>query len=284
MTATHSKKLFKKYLYWAFALVLLILINIFLVGPFIMILSDSFKSSAEIAKSVPTIIPREFTTAHFQELFSDKMFVTNMQNSLKVALITMFIAMLLALPTAYAMARYRSKITSGMVVWIILSQMIPGIITIVPVYNILKLFALTNTHAGLIIGYAIGSLPFSCWMMRGFISGVPKELEEAALIDGCGTVMMITRILIPVILPGILTAGVFAFVNAWNELFFALCLMKDPALQTLPIKLNSYIGIAGQSRAGMVAAGSLVSSIPGIIVFVIFQRFFVTGLTSGSVK
>lgn len=171
-----------------------------------------------------------------------------------------------------------------MIVWILLSQMIPGIIMVVPIYNILKNFALTNSHAGLIICYAVWSLPFSCWMMKGFISGVPRELEEAAEIDGCSTLQVIRKILLPVILPGILTAGVFAFINAWNELFFALCLMKSPELQTLPIKLQSYIGMGGFAREGMVAAGSLVSTLPGLIVFICFQKFLVTGLTSGSVK
>lgn len=266
------------------SLILLLFFYFYLIGPFLVILTNAFKTTSEINSAVPTFIPKKPVLSNFKELFSDDVFVKNIQNSFKIALITMVLAIMLAIPTAYSMARFRNKLTSGMIVWILLSQMIPGIIMVVPIYNILKGFSLTNTHAGLIICYAVWSLPFSCWMLRGFIGGVPKELEEAAQIDGCNTWQVIQKILIPVILPGILTAGVFAFINAWNELFFALCLMKTQSLQTLPIKLQSYIGLAGNARDGMVAAGSLISTIPGLIVFMCFQKFLVTGLTSGSVK
>lgn len=274
----------KKLLFSILGLLLLLVLYFYLIGPFLVILTNAFKTTLEINSAVPTFLPKNPVLSNFKELAGDQVFMQDIKNSFKISLITMVIAILLAIPTAYSMARFRNKLTSGMVVWVLLSQMIPGIITVVPVYNILKNFALTNTHAGLIICYAVWSLPFSCWMMRGFIGGVPKELEEAAQIDGCNTWQVIQKILIPVILPGILTAGVFAFINAWNELFFALCLMKTPALQTLPIKLQSYIGMGGFARDGMVAAGSLVSTIPGLIVFICFQKFLVTGLTSGSVK
>ena len=265
-------------------LFLFLLLYFYLIGPFLVILTNAFKTTSEISRAVPTFLPENPVLSNFEELAGDAVFMKNIQNSIIISLITMVIAIVLAIPTAYSMARFRNKLTSGMIVWILLSQMIPGIIMVVPIYNILKNFALTNSHAGLILCYAVWSLPFSCWMMKGFISGVPRELEEAAEIDGCSTLQVIQKILLPVILPGILTAGVFAFINAWNELFFALCLMKSPELQTLPIKLQSYIGMGGFAREGMVAAGSLVSTIPGLIVFICFQKFLVTGLTSGSVK
>lgn len=283
MTAKTQKRI-KRFIVAAVSLILLLFFYFYLIGPFLVILTNAFKTTSEISSAVPTFLPKKPVLSNFKELFADEVFVKNIQNSFKIALITMVLAIILAIPTAYSMARFRNKLTSGMVVWILLSQMVPGIIMVVPIYNILKTFSLTNTHAGLIICYAVWSLPFSCWMMRGFIGGVPKELEEAAQIDGCNTWQVICKILIPVILPGILTAGVFAFINAWNELFFALCLMKTQMLQTLPIKLQSYIGLGGNARDGMVAAGSLISTIPGLIVFMCFQKFLVTGLTSGSVK
>lgn len=283
MTSKLRRKI-KKYVFTLISLLLLLLLYFYYIGPFLVILTNAFKTTSEISRAVPTFLPENPVLSNFEELAGDTVFMKNIQNSLKIALITMVIAIVLAIPTAYSMARFRNKLTSGMIVWILLSQMIPGIIMVVPIYNILKNFALTNSHAGLIICYAVWSLPFSCWMMKGFISGVPRELEEAAEIDGCNTLQVIRKILLPVILPGILTAGVFAFINAWNELFFALCLMKSPELQTLPIKLQSYIGMGGFAREGMVAAGSLVSTLPGLIVFICFQKFLVTGLTSGSVK
>ncbi len=281
---TSIQRKIKKYAFALLSLFILLLLYFYLIGPFLVILTNAFKTTSEISRAVPTFLPENPVLSNFEELADDTVFMKNIQNSIKISLITMIIAIVLAIPTAYSMARFRNKLTSGMIVWILLSQMVPGIIMVVPIYNILKNFALTNSHAGLIICYAVWSLPFSCWMMKGFISGVPRELEEAAEIDGCNTVQVIRKILLPVILPGILTAGVFAFINAWNELFFALCLMKSPELQTLPIKLQSYIGLGGFAREGMVAAGSLVSTLPGLIVFICFQKFLVTGLTSGSVK
>jgi multiple sugar transport system permease protein len=279
-----TKKNLYRTLWSVFASAVLVVIYIYLVGPFLIMISNSFKELQEIITSQPTLIPKKPTLASFNEIFTDRIFMIDLFNSIKIGLITMVLAVILATPTAYAMARFKNKLTSGMVVWILLSQMVPGIITIVPIYNLLKFFSLTNTHAGLIVCYVVGSLPFSCWMMMGFVEGVPRELEEAAEIDGCGMIRMFVQILIPIILPGILTAGVFAFIAAWNELFSALCLMKTPALQTLPIRLQSFIGISGQARHGMLAAGCFISTIPGIIVFMIFQRFFVKGLTSGSIK
>jgi multiple sugar transport system permease protein len=277
-------KYIKRAVWVVFSFIALVFIYTFLVGPFLVIISNSFKNLSEILTVRPTLLPKNPTLASFDELFHDKIFVTDVFNSLKIGLVTMVLAIILATPTAYAMARYKNTLTSGMVVWILLSQMVPGIITIVPIYNILKLFSLTNTHAGLIVCYVVGSLPFSCWMMMGFVEGVPREMEEAAEIDGCGTIRMFVQILIPIILPGILTAGVFAFIGAWNELFSALCLMKTPSLQTLPIRLQTFIGISGQARHSILAAGCLISTVPGIIIFMIFQRFFVKGLTTGSIK
>lgn len=237
MTAKSKRKL-KRVLYSTVGLLLIALIYIYLIGPFLVIVTNAFKTTSELRSAIPTFLPKNPVLSNFKELFGDKVFMANIQNSLKIALITMVAAILLAVPTAYSMARFRNKLTSGMVVWILLSQMVPAIIMAVPVYNILKTFGLTNTHAGLIICYTVWALPFSCWMLRGFIGGVPRELEEAGMIDGCNTWQVIQKILIPVILPGILTAGVFAFINAWNELFFALCLMKTQALQTCQLNFS----------------------------------------------
>jgi len=277
-------KTIKRILWAVISLVLVFLLYIFLVGPFLVMISNSFKTNPEIITIHPSFLPKNLNFENFEELFSDKIFVANLFNSIKIGIITMILAIILAIPTAYAMARFKNKLTSAMIGWILLSQMVPGIITIVPIYNILRLFSLTNSHAGLIVCYVVSSLPFSCWMMIGFIDGIPKELEEAAEIDGCGIIRMFFRILIPIILPGILTAGVFAFIGAWNELFAALCLMKSPELQTLPIRLQTYIGISGQARFSVLFAGCVISTIPGLIIFMVFQRFFVKGLTSGSIK
>jgi len=285
MTLTaKSTRTLRRHLFRFAALIILIIIFVYLLAPFYMIVNSSFKTLSELRNVNFTIIPVAATLQNFNELFNETVFFTNLLNSLRIASITMVLAIILALPTAYAMCRFRNKLTRGMVVWILLSQMIPGIIMVVPIFNVLATFGLTNTHAGLIICYAVFSLPFTCWMLRGFIAAVPVELEEAAELDGCSTVGVVVRILIPVIAPGILTGGIFAFITSWNELFFSLSLIRSPALQTLPVHIQSFMGLAGEARIGMVAAASFISSIPGIIVFLVLQNFFIKGLTSGSVK
>ena len=255
-----------------------------LISPFYFMVTNAFKTGPELARTVPTLIPHMPTLENFQELSTDRTFIRGMINSLQIAFITMIVAITIAIPSAYSFLRLPRKAAGAMQWWILLSQMIPGIILVVPLFRILLSFQLTNTHAGLIIVYAVASLPFSIWMMRGFIAGVPPDIEDAAFIDGCSLPKMFFYVLLPTILPGVLTGGVFAFIVAWNELFFALCLIQSPDLRTLPIHLQSFVGMGGQAREGMVMAGAVVASLPGLIVFLIFQRFFVTGLTSGSVK
>jgi len=282
----HGKKRMKpKAVLWmAFKLLFLFIVSMYLIFPCLTIVSNSFKNRAELSRKVPTFIPKEPIRDSWEELFSDSDFLQGALNSIKLGLICMFIITCIAIPSAYAITRVKSKGGGALQVWILISQMVPGIILIVPLYNILKSLGLTNTHEGLLLVYLVGGQAVAIWTMVGFIAGVPKEIEEASFIDGCNILTMLWRILIPTILPGIVTVMIMAFLSVWNEFYFALCLIKEPALRTLPIKLRTYIGISGQARVGMLSAASTMAALPGLIIFMFFQRFYVRGMMSGSIK
>ena len=265
-------------------LILMFVLMVFIIFPFLVCISHTFKLEGEINSLTPHLIPETFTLNNIKELFADMEFFRGIKNSIILALATMFLTIILALPAAYAIARIRSKFNPAIQGWIVLSQMIPVITLTVPLYIFLRSMGLTDSLGGLILVYTIWSIPTTLWLLKGFVAGFPIELEESASIDGCGIFKMFTKVMLPNILPGVLTAGIFAFIGAWNEFFFALCFLKSNESFTLSMKLYQYIGLAGQSRDGMLAAASLVASLPGIILFAFFQKYYVTGLTEGSVK
>ena len=265
-------------------LIFMFVLMVFIIFPFLVCISHTFKLEGEINSLTPHLIPETFTLNNIKELFADMEFFRGIKNSIILALATMFLTIILALPAAYAIARIRSKFNPAIQGWIVLSQMIPVITLTVPLYIFLRSMGLTDSLGGLILVYTIWSIPTTLWLLKGFVAGFPIELEEAASIDGCGIFKMFTKVMLPNILPGVLTAGIFAFIGAWNEFFFALCFLKSNESFTLSMKLYQYIGLAGQSRDGMLAAASLVASLPGIILFAFFQKYYVTGLTEGSVK
>lgn len=274
----------KQWIWLCIKMIILIFLCFYLVFPCLTILSNAFKTQGEILLAQPTLIPKRFTLGNFTEIFNDKAFTTGLLNSLKLGLINMVLVMCIAVPSAYAIARIRSKAAGVMQVWVFAAQMIPGIILAVPLYGVLLRLGIFNTHRGLLLVYLVSNLPVSTWMLIGFVRTIPREIEEAAFIDGCNIVMMILRVLLPSMLPGLFTAMIMVFIGTWNEYFYALCLVKDPSLSTLAIKLRTYLGLSGEARKGMLAAGSLIATIPGLLIFTFFQRYYVQGAMAGSVK
>lgn len=265
-------------------MVVLLAILFYLVFPCLSILSNAFKTQGEILQAHPSLIPRHPTLGNFSEIANDPAFATGLKNSLKLGCINMVFVMLVAVPSAYAIARIPSKAAGFMQVWVFVAQMIPGIILAVPYYGVLRSLGLINSHPGLLLVYLVGNLPAITWTLIGFIRSFPHEVEEASFIDGCNIVQMFFHVLIPTMLPGLFTAMIMVFINTWNDYFFVLCLTKDPELSTLSIKLRTYLGLSGEARKGMLAAGSLIATIPGIIIFTFFSKYYIQGANAGAVK
>lgn len=256
----------------------------FLAFPLLWMLSTSLKPPREIAAQVPTLIPKNPTLEHYIAAFEEQSIIRAIYNSLKVSTLSAIVTVAVTLPAAYAMARFRSRLNKAIQGWVILSQIFPFILIIVPLFLILRTLGLNNTHAGLIIVYLVWSMPFTLWMLQGYVRSIPVELEEAAAVDGANRWQTLWRIVAPLLLPGVVAATLFTFISAWNEFQFALVVLKNPKLATLPITLAKFTGVDGTARWGPLAASSLIATLPSLLLFSFIQRGLTTGLTAGGVK
>jgi multiple sugar transport system permease protein len=257
---------------------------IFLAVPLLWLLSTSFKNPRELVLLHPSLIPQHPTLGNFTSALHDADLVHSGLNSLKVAVITAILTTLVGLPAAYVLARTRGWISRFGLAYILVSQMFPLILIIIPLFLVLRDLHLTNSHSGLILVYLVWSLPFILWMLQSYIANIPRDLEEAAAVDGARRIQIVVRIIAPLLAPGVVVTLLFAFISAWNEFFFALVLLQSPGLVTLPVKLAQFVGIEGQIRLGPLAAASLLATIPSLAFFSVMQRWLTSGLLSGAVK
>ncbi len=268
--------------WWIHGLIILYLL--FLIFPLVWVLASSLKSTQELYSGLPTLLPQKITFEHYISVIDGQRIFRSMWNSLIVGVVSTLLVVSIAVPSAYAMVRYRSSINSMILGWILLSQIFPVILVMIPLYVLLRYAGLTDSLEGLTLIYVVWSLPFVLWMMHGYVKSIPLELEEAAVMDGASRGQVIMKVLFPLLLPAIGASALFAFISAWNEFFFALVLMKSPALATLQVELARYTGMEGQSRTGPLAAASIIATIPSMLVFVMMRKWFTTGLVSGALK
>lgn len=263
---------------------LLIAYLVFLVFPLVWMLSTSLKPTPEIYSATPALLPLAPTFEHYVTAFAEKNIGQSIWSSFRVGGIATLAVIVLALPAAYALARYKTALNKAALGWILTSQIFPAILIMVPLYLVLRRMQLTDSLLGLSLVYIVWSLPFVLWMLEGYIRGIPVELEEAAAIDGANRRQIIFRVLMPVLMPAIGAAALFTFISAWNEFFFALVLLKNQELITLPVDLARFTGMEGQARTGPLAAASFIATIPSLLLFGFLQKWFSAGLTSGALK
>ncbi len=262
----------------------LLLYLAFLALPLLWLVSTALKTPPEIARIDPTVIPLEPTLQNFVDAFREQPILRSMSNSLVVAGTSSLVTVVLSVPAAYVMARYRSVVSRAAMVWVLLSQIFPFILVIIPLFLLVRDAGLYDTHLGLVLVYVVWSMPFALWMLRSYVASIPLELEEAAAMDGASRWRTLRSVLAPLLAPGIVAAAMFTFVNAWNEFFFALVLLKDPDLATLSLTLVKFIGAEGVAKLGPLAAASLVATVPSLVFFAVIQRRLVSGLLGGAVK
>ena len=223
---------------------------VFLAFPFLWLISTAFKPPRELASLHPTWIPKDPTLANFRQAFDEQPLLQAAFNSLIAALGAAVIAVLIATPMAYVMARHRTRLAKAATGWVVVSQAFPFVLVIIPLFLVLKNLRLINSLPGLIMVYVVWALPFALWMLVGYVRAVPTELEEAAAVDGAGRLRTLVSITAPLLAPGIVATALFAFISAWNEFFFALVLLKTPEKQTLPVVLTHFIGAEGVADLG----------------------------------
>jgi multiple sugar transport system permease protein len=257
---------------------------IFLGFPLVWLLSTALKTPQELATLAPSLIPRTWAWSNFSDALRSQALLHAGANSLMVAVASTILVTIVAMPAAYGLARFRTKMRPIALGWILVSQVFPVILIVIPLFLILQQFGLNNSLVGLVIVYLVWSLPFALWLLQGYVAGIPRDLEEAASVDGAGRLRVLVSIVLPLLLPGIVATALFSFVSAWNEFFFALVLIQDPALNTLPLALAKFVGQEGQVKLGALAAGSLLATIPSLLFFSFLQRRLTSGLLTGAVK
>ncbi|SOE61803.1 carbohydrate ABC transporter membrane protein 2, CUT1 family [Streptomyces sp. OV198] len=257
---------------------------VFLAFPFLWLISTAFKPARELASLHPTWIPRSPTLANFRQAFDEQPLLHAALNSLLAALGAAVVAVLIATPMAYVMARHRTPMAKAATGWVVVSQAFPFVLVIIPLFLVLKNLRLIDSLLGLVMVYVVWALPFALWMLVGYVRAVPAELEEAAAVDGAGRVRTLLSVTAPLLAPGIVATALFAFISAWNEFFFALVLLKTPQKQTLPVVLTHFIGAEGVADLGPLAAAATLATLPSLVVFAIIQKRITGGMLAGAVK
>lgn len=225
----------------------------------------------------------QFSTEHFSKILHSESFWVWLRNSIIVSIGTTILGLALAIPAGYAFSRFKFSGREPAMFSFLLVQMFPGIIILVPYFLVMKSLGLLNSWLGLVLAYSVTALPLCVWMLKGFFDTIPKELEEAAILDGCNQAQVFRKVILPLSVPAIAVTALFSFLAAWNEFLLALTFNTSNDMYTLPVGLASMISTTNQAW-GDFAAASILVSIPVVLLFIIFQRFLIEGLSAGGVK
>ena len=254
--------------------------------PLLSAVTGSLKSQEELRQRPPTLLPQAISFDSWQRLFDpSEGLLQGIGNSLMVSVGTVVLTVLLSTLAGYGLARYQFR-GSGVVFGVLLAgMMIPFTVLLTPISVVLRELGLINSLVGVTLVYVTYQLPFCVFIMRNSFAAIPDEIEEAALLDGCTRFRSLVRVFLPLVVPGVVTAAIFAFLNAWNEFLAALVLLTDQSKFTLPIVLQSnQIGRFGTVDWGLLDAGVVVSMVPCLIIFFLLQRYYVNGIFAGAAK
>jgi multiple sugar transport system permease protein len=267
----------------------LLIYAVLLAGAFVMFLPFMITIATALSKNIyalttaPTLIPREPTVDNFVTAWTSNRFALYFLNSLQVAVATTVLTVALAAMQGYAFARLDFPAKNAIFTFYLLTLSLPTVVLIIPQFIQARALGLLNTLPALVLIYVAGSVPFQTFFMRSFFERIPKELEEAAYIDGCSRLGAFLRIALPLSLPALGTAAIFAFLASWDEFTWALTAINDVEKRTLPIAIRLFQG-QHSSQWGLVFAAGLIAIVPVMAVFVLFQSAFVKGLSVGGVK
>jgi len=252
-------------------------------APYVVMVCTALKPERELRVTPPRLTPIEWRPGNVLEVLGDPSFQDWLAASLIVALASTAIVVSAAAPAAYYTARHRFPGRSAFLVLVLVTQMFSPTALVVGLYREFFELGLVNTYAALILTNAAFNLAFAIWILRAFFAAIPREIEEAAAVDGCGRVRALVQVVLPLARPAIVTAMIFAFIAAWNEYIVALTLMADPARKPLTVGITSYVTAYVQHWNHLFAA-SVIAIVPVVVLFAVIERHLVGGLTAGSVK
>lgn len=251
--------------------------------PVLWMLSNSFKSNTEIFAYPPRLLSDTFSFGAYKAILTDPVKVRFFINSYFISILVTIFTLVVAILAAYSFSRYEFKLKKPLNMLIISVQAVPPITLLIPYFGLIVALRLHNTYGALILTYMVFTLPYAILMMTGYFNTLPKELDEAVMIDGAGSFTALWRILVPVSIPGIVSVGIYTFMQAWNEYLFALTLTKTVDMRTVPIGIQLLMGQHSYEWNEMMAM-SILGCLPVLVLFLCFQRYFIGGMTAGAVK
>ncbi len=244
----------------------------------------SFKENSILMRVPPQLYPTFKTIDNYISIITNTKYLNYIKNSFVVASLTVIVDLALAIFAGYSLSRYRYPGRKTIMTLTLSAQVFPTVVIIISLYSLFSQLKLMNSYQGLMLADVAMSLPLSVWMMKSFCDSVPKSLDEAARVDGCSRFKTMTQIVIPLMKPGMLAVGIYAFLQSWDDYMIALVVMNKTSMKTLPVGIaETFLGECGFDYAGMMTV-SVVASLPVLLLFLFFNKYMVAGLTGGAVK
>ena len=276
-----SKKNPQKKVLTYLAIAFLLLLFIF---PIYWMVISSLKDNSVLMRTPPQLYPTFSTFQNYLSVITNTKYLNYIKNSLIVAALTVVVDLALAIFAGYSLSRFRYPGRKAIMTLTLSAQVFPTVVIIISLYAFFSKLNLMNTYAGLTLADVAMSLPLSVWMLKSFADTVPQSLDEAARIDGCNRFMTMIRIVMPLMKPGMLAVGIYAFLQSWDDYMIGLIVMTKTAMKTLPVGIaETFLGEFGFDYAGMMTI-SVVASLPVVLLFLFFNKYMVAGLTGGAVK
>ncbi|MEZ4863917.1 MAG: carbohydrate ABC transporter permease [Caldilineaceae bacterium] len=260
------------------------LILFFTLAPFVWMMIISITPESGLFTQGVQYVPKDATIVNYVNIFKVINFGRAFANSVIVALATTVLAMSVSVAAGYAFARFNFPGRNFLTVGLLLIYMLPSIVLLIPMLAIFKTFGILNTYTALILAESTHAIPFAVYLLTNFFVTVPRDLDEAALIDGCSRFSALLRVVLPVAIPGVIAAALFVFIASWNNFLFAFMFTSNENVRTLPVLLRGFVGGEAGVFWGQVMAAAVMTTLPVAIVFLVFQRYLIRGLAAGAVK
>lgn len=266
-----------------FVIVVTLILLVLLLFPFFVMISTMLKSNADAYSIPPHWIPEKFMFSNFVKIWGQYELIVYFKSSFIIALGATIINTLITVPAAYAVARLRFVGRSVFLYLFLVIQMFSPVIVVISLFKIMAGIGLLDTYISLILAISVFTISFTIWMMNGYFKSIPMEIEEAALIDGCSRVQTITRVMLPIAVPGLVTAMIYTFIYAWNEFLFGLSFIQSTAKMPLTIALYNFVG-RWSTQWEMLTTAAFLAIIPVLVLFYLIEKRLVAGLAGGAVK
>lgn len=261
----------------------LFLLLLFALFPYIWTILSSIKPESELFTRQIHYLPQSPTFQNYISLFKFTNFSKYLTNSIIVALFTVLVAITVSTLAAYSFARFSFPMKNILLLIVLITTMFPKILLIIPLFKIFAFLKMMNTYTALILAHSTFTIPFSVWMLTGYLKMIPKQLDEAAWMDGCTKTQVLFKIILPIMAPGLAATIAYIFIQSWNDYLYAVMFTSDLTVRTLPVGLKMFMG-KFEINYGWLTAGGVVTSLPIVLFFFLVQKHLVKGLTAGAVK